>query len=63
MLETLAAAYAGAGRIEEAVAKARAAAALYEAAGRPAPPRLALALADYERGEPLRLPREERPSP
>jgi tetratricopeptide (TPR) repeat protein len=56
LLETLAAAYAAAGRMDEARARAREAIALHEAAGRPAPRRLALALAGYERGEPLRLP-------
>ena len=52
MLETLAAAYAAEGRIEQAIAKAREASALHAAAGRPVPRRLALALAAYERGEP-----------
>jgi tetratricopeptide (TPR) repeat protein len=53
--ETLAAAYAAAGRMEPAVEHAREALALHAAAGRPAPRRLADALASYERGEPLRL--------
>jgi tetratricopeptide (TPR) repeat protein len=56
MLETLAAAYAAAGRMEEAQARVRAAIALHAAAGRPPPPRLEQALAGYERGEPLLLP-------
>jgi 4-amino-4-deoxy-L-arabinose transferase-like glycosyltransferase len=54
MLETLAAAYAADGRFEAAITKAREALAQYAAAGRPAPQRLAQALALYERGERLR---------
>jgi tetratricopeptide (TPR) repeat protein len=56
MLETLAAAYAAAGRMAEARTSAREAIALHAAAGRAPPPRLEQALAGYERGEPLRLP-------
>jgi tetratricopeptide (TPR) repeat protein len=51
-LETLAAAYAANGRFDEATERAREAAALYAAAGRPSP-RLAEALARYERREPF----------
>jgi len=56
MLETLAAAHAAAGHMEQALARAREAVALHASRGRPPPRRLALALAAYERGEPLRLP-------
>ena len=56
MLETLAAAYASAGRFEQALERAREAQAGYAAAGRPAPPRLGEALARYERGEPFVRP-------
>jgi tetratricopeptide (TPR) repeat protein len=56
MLESLAAAYAAAGRLAEARSRAREAIALHGAAGRPPPPRLEQALAGYERGEPLLLP-------
>jgi tetratricopeptide (TPR) repeat protein len=56
VLETLAAAYAAAGRMDEARARAREAVALHEAAGRPAPRHLSQALAGYERGEPVLLP-------
>ncbi len=52
MLETLAAAYASAGRFDEAVASAREGLALHSAAGQPAPQRLTLALARYKRGAP-----------
>jgi tetratricopeptide (TPR) repeat protein len=61
MLETLAAAYAAAGRMDEARARAREAIALHAAAGRPPPRRLEQALAGYERGEPLLLPRAGSP--
>jgi tetratricopeptide (TPR) repeat protein len=53
MLETLAAAYASAGRFEQALASAREAEAGYAASGQPVPPRLRQALAHYERGEPF----------
>jgi hypothetical protein len=59
MLETLAAAYAAAGRMDEAVARARESSALHAAVGRPVPPRLARALESYQRGEPLRLPERD----
>ncbi len=55
-LEVLAASYAAAGRFEAAQAHAREALAQLEAAGRPAPARLAESLAGYARGERLRLP-------
>ena len=63
MLETLAAAYAAEGRMDQALAKAREASALHAAAGRPTPRRLVLALAAYERGEPLELPLPEASEP
>jgi tetratricopeptide (TPR) repeat protein len=56
MLETLAAAYASAGRFEQALHSAREAQAGYKAAGQPTPPRLAEALAQYERREPYVRP-------
>ncbi len=56
MLETLAAAYASAGRFEQALVTAREAAALYAAEGQPTARRLADSLARYERGEPYVRP-------
>jgi tetratricopeptide (TPR) repeat protein len=53
MLETLAAAYGAAGRFDEAAARAREALAVLAAAGRPPSPRIARALALYERGRPF----------
>jgi hypothetical protein len=56
MLETLAAAYASAGRFEQALENVREAQAGYAAAGQPEPPRLGEALARYRRGEPFVRP-------
>jgi tetratricopeptide (TPR) repeat protein len=56
MLETLAAAYASAGRFEQALENVREAQAGYAAAGQPEPPRLGEALVRYRRGEPFVRP-------
>jgi hypothetical protein len=63
MLETLAAAYAAAGRFDEASAHAREALAGLSERGRAAAPRIERALALYERGRPFVRSGEGTPAP